>query len=336
MSAIGVICHLFLPEYSTIYAILLSLWGIAFIAVWKRQEFQLADSWHSIGSSKRSHKRPQFVPERIVRDAATGQEYLIYSPWKRWLVHLTLTLPVILFFATLVVLISVIILTTQIYTSEVYAGPYPSVVSMSPVLLYVLSLPQVSTLYNILVRQITHLENSRFVDEHEASLTRKSFILTFLLTHLSLFLVGAIYIPISDLILPFLSSQGVPHLTLSREAQANLLSPASLRGRVIYFCITGQVVNQASEVILPALSAWWNKRHIQKEIKKNASVNWGGLQDLDDDETTFEQKLQKRIKHALALPVYSLYEDFAELANQFADYNVQRILAFGAIMLCSK
>ncbi|KAI9334553.1 calcium-activated chloride channel-domain-containing protein [Obelidium mucronatum] len=271
ISALGVVCHLFLPQYSSLYAFAVSLWSIVFMVSWKRQEYLLADAWSCTDASIHAKKRSEFVPDRNIRDPLTGEIRFFFSPWKRWIVHFALTFPH-------------------------HFG-------------------------------ITRLDNAEYADDHTASLTRKSFILTFLLTHLSLLLVGAVYIPLSDKILPFLSALGIPHLDLSLETQANLLSPASLQERVAYFCLTGQVVNQVVEVVIPAVTSWWSKRSIQKQITKNAAVqksnnenseHKNGWEKSNEDIETIEQKLQKRINHALSLPVYSLYDDFAELANQFA------------------
>ncbi|KAJ3058461.1 hypothetical protein HDU99_006795 [Rhizoclosmatium hyalinum] len=76
--------------------------------------------------------------------------------------------------------------------------------------------------------------------------------------------------------------------------------------------MTGQVVNQATEVLLPYLQSLYTSHTLKKKLSKQGIVN------EDDDSETIEQKIRKRVVKALSLPEYNLYYDYAELGNQFA------------------
>ncbi|KAJ3068657.1 hypothetical protein HDU98_008203 [Podochytrium sp. JEL0797] len=327
IAIVGLICHKFVRPFSTFYAIALSIWSIVFLTAWKRQQFLLADSWNSQNAQK-LNKRHDFVPDHTIRDPATGLSIPTYTFWKRWIVHAGMTVPLVLAFIVLVVFFSAVILILQIFFTQVYNGPYKQVLSMSPVLLQVLTLPHIAAVYHRLSLRTTRLENSESTDDHSASLARKSFLVSFLLTHLSLFLVAACYIPVSDRLLPWLSACGVP---VGGDVQIlNLLGPESLKGRVVYFCVTGQVVGQLTEVGIPTLMAWWNSRAIAKKEEESGELKMGGVASGKEgeknsplvvsgkEEVGEEEGLRVRIRQALALPRYEIYEDYAELANQFA------------------
>ncbi|KAJ3293455.1 hypothetical protein HDU79_000332 [Rhizoclosmatium sp. JEL0117] len=124
LASVGVLAHLFLTEYSAYYAVFLTLWGVTFLVSWKRQESSLAEMWHSKPESP-SWKRPEFKSDQSARQGIVPESY---SFWKRWIVHIFLTGPIVLLFAGLVALASAVILMMQVYTADFYDGPYKSVV----------------------------------------------------------------------------------------------------------------------------------------------------------------------------------------------------------------
>ncbi|KAJ3068892.1 hypothetical protein HDU98_008010 [Podochytrium sp. JEL0797] len=330
LAAFGFLAHFVLPSYSYTYAIVLSLWGIAFIAAWKRREVALAMLW---GSTSTDSDRPEFIPDRLEIDPQTSEPIPYYPFWKRWVVHAGYTAPMVLFFGTAVSLVSVLILVAEVFTAQVYEGPNKGLVKMLPILIYVLCLPLLQAVYMALSSYITNLENSQSVDSHNASLTRKAFIITSLLTQLSLFLTGIVFIPVSDLLVPYLAPQlthyGVAdHIVgLNATETRNLLSPSSLQEKVISFSIVNQIITQVIQVVIPAVLAWWNLRSLRaieqkeklaKEEKDNKeSSPLTPRVTLETVQLSADETLKLDIEKALALPVYNMYEDYAELANQF-------------------
>ncbi|KAI8609033.1 calcium-activated chloride channel-domain-containing protein, partial [Chytriomyces sp. MP71] len=316
IAIIGVAAYFFLDDYSTSYSLLLCMWSITFIVAWKRQQASLAESWGVVGTSKVDRDRPEFVPESYVVDPVSGETVGHYPIWKRLFVHAFATGPLIVLFVFLIAIVTMAILTVEVYTTAVYDGPYKQFVALTPVLLYVLSLPLISTLYFQLSKYLTDLENNETKDSYTTSLTRKSFILTCLLTQLSLLLVGLLYIPLSDLImqetvlLPLFRKWSSMHLHL--EAGRNLLTPAFLQERVLYFSVTAQVVNQLVEVLLPVVLAWVQAHILIQDPSKPTAA-----EPIQSTRETEVAALAKEIEDALAMPVYDMYDDYAELANQF-------------------
>ncbi|KAI9334530.1 calcium-activated chloride channel-domain-containing protein [Obelidium mucronatum] len=345
LSIFGVIAYLLFPAYSYTYSFVLCLWGIFFMVAWKRQEKYLADLWGSTSSDRVDTERPEFIPDRLDVDPKTNECVPYYPFWKRWIIHAGYTVPVIIVFGTAVTIVSFVIVLAEVFTAEVYQGPDKWLVKMLPILIYVLCLPLLQALYMKLSSWITKLENSQSVDSHTASFSRKAFIITCLLTQLSLFLTGVVYIPISDLLVPYvnpvLEQYGVSHhvVGLNATETRNLLSPSSLQTKVISFSITNQIINQAVQVLIPAILAWWSTstitkaelKDIEDERKEKATAADGAKKtssaaptgDIAFDASnepilSAEETMRLRIEKALVLPVYDQYDEYAELANQFA------------------
>ncbi|KAJ3121323.1 hypothetical protein HK100_012427 [Physocladia obscura] len=323
LAAFGAFAFLAFPQYSATYAVILCLWSVVFLAAWKKQEAGLADLWGVNFADRVDKERPEFIPDSVEIDSTSGQPILHYPFWKRWIIHAGYTLPAILIFAAAVIFVSVVILTTEVYTAEVYNGPNKAFVKLIPMIIYVLCLPLLQALYNALSVYITNLENSQSIDAHNASLTNKTFIITCLLTQLSLLLTGLVYIPASDLIMPYLEpllvANGITHHEVV-DATRNLLSPAALRVKVVTYSITNQILNQAVQVILPSALAWWATRSVVNATKHEARKGETDekKEDLTHNTEEEDRELRFRIERAISLPKYSLYDDYAVLANQFA------------------
>ncbi|KAJ3089111.1 hypothetical protein HK100_007853 [Physocladia obscura] len=340
LAAVGTVAQLLFPAYSHLYAALLALWSIGFLQIWSRQERLLADKWRvdsngdGDGDGDTDNARQDFLPDYYypvtLNDNSTT--YVPYYPfWKRWLVHGLCTLPLILAFAAAVSAVSAVILVAEVYSTQLYLGPNPFF-KLLPNVIYAASLPLLQLIYNALSKEITTLENSQSSTDHTASLTTKTFIITLLLTQLPLILTGLVFVPVSDLILPFihpyLLSYGVTHADIANLSQ-NLLSPASLRDKVFGFAVTSQILGQLAEVLGPVALAWYSTWTIQiSEKTKEQDVAEAKKQREEKEETEDDATLQRqvqqqetlrlRIEKELALPEYNPYDDYAELANQFA------------------
>ena len=121
----GICAWLLLGQFSPIYAIVQSLWGIVFIEYWKKQETDLAVQWGVRGASKLQRKRPAFKHERVVKDPITGEDIKIYSPVKR-LARQLLQVPFAITVAAVLGSLIAGCFAIEIFISEVYDGPFKS------------------------------------------------------------------------------------------------------------------------------------------------------------------------------------------------------------------
>jgi anoctamin-10 len=124
-AAFGFCAWVLLGQFSPIYAIVQSLWGIVFIEYWKKQETDLAVQWGVRGVSKIQHKRPAFKHESVVKDPITGEDVKVYSPIKR-LARQLLQVPFAITVAAVLGSLIAGCFAIEIFISEVYDGPFKS------------------------------------------------------------------------------------------------------------------------------------------------------------------------------------------------------------------
>ncbi|KAJ3222819.1 hypothetical protein HDU81_009597 [Chytriomyces hyalinus] len=311
----GFVTYFIFPAFNPGYATALPIWAVGFTVLWKRREVFLAESWGAKGASKTDKDRPEFIPDGFNPDPVTGELIPFYPFWKRWAVHLGLTLPMVVLFSSAVVFISTIIISVEVYMETVYQGPYKAFGSVVPIVIYGLSLPLISMLYFMLSKVITNLENSQSKDSHMASLSRKSFIMTLSLIQLPLFLSGLVFIPFSDFVLPLMNDAGVKGIDITAQA-SNVMSPASLQRRVIDFAVMSQLATQVMDLALPPLIALVKSKVFPVPAAPAALI--GSTVEGGDERQKFIRELAKEIQENMALPEYNIYDEYAKVANQFA------------------
>lgn len=130
-AAFGISSWILLGQFSSFYAIVNCLLTLTFTEYWKYQEADLGIRWGVKGVSAIQEKRKEFQHEREVRDPITGETVKVFPATKR-LSRQLLQLP----FAVLASLALGVIIATcfgiEIFLSEVYHGPFKSVLVKWP------------------------------------------------------------------------------------------------------------------------------------------------------------------------------------------------------------
>ena len=125
-AAFGFSSWVLLGHFSPVYAIVNSLWCVTFVEYWKHQEVDLAVRWGVKGVSAIQEKRREFAHEKEIKDPITGETVQIFPATTR-LGRQLLQLP----FAIIACLALGTIIATcfgiEIFLSEVYNGPFKSV-----------------------------------------------------------------------------------------------------------------------------------------------------------------------------------------------------------------
>ncbi|KAI8854382.1 calcium-activated chloride channel-domain-containing protein [Chytridium lagenaria] len=134
VSVISLFFYFFAPTYSPIYAVILIVWSAAFVVLWRREAILLAHRWGTLNQGSAAKTRPNFRPDKIHVDVATGERVPYYPEWKRMLARAVLTLPIILFFTALISIVSLAILVVEVFFTDYYDGPFKSILAMVPVL----------------------------------------------------------------------------------------------------------------------------------------------------------------------------------------------------------
>jgi len=117
-------------------------WSLFFVEGWRQRERVLAVRWGTYRVNTVSRKRTQFKGTATVKDPLTG-EATRAQPW--WLkdVRAITSLPVILFFGTILSLLISAIFTLEVILNEVYRGPGKQYLSLLPTVLFAGLVPQV-------------------------------------------------------------------------------------------------------------------------------------------------------------------------------------------------
>ena len=125
-AAFGFSSWVLLGHFSSIYAIVNCLWSVVFIEYWKRQEIDLGVRWGVKGVSAIQEKRREFQHEKEIKDPITGETVQVFPATKR-LYRQLLQLP---FTVVASMALGIIIATCfgiEIFLSEVYNGPFKSI-----------------------------------------------------------------------------------------------------------------------------------------------------------------------------------------------------------------
>jgi len=171
--------------------------------------------------------------------------------------------------------------------------------------------PGINIIYNRIARQLNEYENHETESYHEYNLSQKIFIANFLIGYLSLFFIGWVYIPYNNELAEFFHDLAE---ILGLSITVKPVGSERLKNELKYFIITAQVINFVTEVVLP-YALRYGEHCVQKakSLSNTSSDNNGG----NEDEVAF----LKRVKKEVDLPVYDIYEDYAEMILQVRSVN---------------
>ena len=185
-------------------------------------------------------------------------------------------------------------------------------------------------LLGILTKLATNLndfENHETDIAYDTALTQKVFILNFITSYLPIFLTAFVYVPFASDLVPYLDVFSVtvqPLAADSKETRAPeagnfQINPSRLRKQVIYFVVTAQIVNQATEVLVPYLKRRGfakYKDYKSKQAIKAAKGN-GTSSDPFLDDPPEEIEFLKRVRSEAELDEYSVTDDLREMVMQY-------------------
>jgi len=158
---------------------------------------------------------------------------------------------------------------------------------------------------------------------YESAMVQKVFVLNFITSYLPIFLTAFIYVPFATVLVPYLDVfQWVVKSFAENEKQmatrnvAFQINPDRLKKQVIYFSVTGQIVNFMLEVVVPYVE----RKIFQtvKQVKANSAAKRGGISDDHaDNDVPEEAAFLARIRNEAELGVYDVTDDFREMIVQF-------------------
>lgn len=151
---------------------------------------------------------------------------------------------------------------------------------------------------------------------HQAAFVQKIFVINFITSYLPAFLTAFVYVPFGKVLVPYLdvfqltaqkfTAEGTPLPTKSWE-----INPNRLTQQVIYFTVTAQIINFATEVIVP-----YAKRKAFKTVERVQS----GLSERTEDQVRDapeEAEFLARVRNEAELDEYDVAIDYREMVIQF-------------------
>ncbi|KAL9102088.1 MAG: hypothetical protein Q9163_002737 [Psora crenata] len=318
----GFSCWVLLGYFSSIYAIVNGLWCIVFLEYWKRQELDLGVRWGVRGVSAIQEKRREFQHEKEIRDPITGETVQIFPATKR-LGRQLLQIPFALGASLVLGTVIATCFGIEIFLSEVYNGPFKSILVFLPTILLTGLIPTLSTVLTKLASRLTDYENYETTDSHESAMTQKIFVLNFITSYLPIFLTAFVYVPFGSFIVPYLDvfqltakpfAENEKQLTTPKSGFE--INPGRLRKQVIYFTVTAQIVSFAMETIVPYVKRR-GFREYQEMKSKRAARKGGATPNIAANDAPEEAEFLARVRSEAELDVYDVTADLREMVVQF-------------------
>jgi anoctamin-10 len=143
---------------------------------------------------------------------------------------------------------------------------------------------------------------------------QKIFVLNFITSYLGIILTAFVYVPFGQVLVPYLDIFKATAQKFTAEGTALPtknweINPDRLTKQIIYFTVTAQVVNFATEVIVPKV-----KRKVTKTVEQVAEKNGNGPAIKDVPE---EHSFLKRVRDEAELDQYDVTVDYREMIIQF-------------------
>lgn len=319
-AAFGFASWLFLGSFSPIYGLVSAVWCTVFTEYWRHQEQDLAVRWGVRNVSKIDTRHRDFVPEKTITDPITGENVGFFASSKRFqrqLLQVPFALTVVLCLGTVIVTCFGI----EVFISEVYNGPLKSVLVFIPTGILTTVNPILVTILTQFATRLNQFENYDTQSAYETALTRKIFVMNFILSYLGIFLTAFVYVPFGTVIVPYLDIFNVAVRPFAEDEKqlhhtnpSWSINPDRLRKQVIYFTVTAQLVNLGMELIVPYLKrrgfAWFKQMQSER-----ASKNGGAAVSANDppEDAAFLERVRKEAE----LDVYDVTTDLREMVLQF-------------------
>ncbi|KAJ9395203.1 hypothetical protein DTO282F9_7861 [Paecilomyces variotii] len=326
-AAFGFSCWLLLGHFSVIYTIGNCLFCLVFVEYWKRQETDLSIRWQTKGVSVLLTRRREFKPDKVVTDEVTGEKKCIFPATKR-LSRQLLQVPFAFLAVTALGAIIATCFAIEIFISEIYNGPLKTYLVFIPTILLSALVPTISAVLVNVATRLNDLENYETQESYDVALTRKIFVLNFIVSYLPIILTAFVYVPFARLIVPYLDvfQLTVRPFVSKDEVQAVTefhIDPDRLRKQVIYFTVTAQIVNFAMETIVPyAKRKLFLKYKEYSDERKNGTPGGKGEEQEQKLKATFddppeEEDFLVRVRRQAELSEYEVTDDLREMCIQF-------------------
>ena len=148
---------------------------------------------------------------------------------------------------------------------------------------------------------------------YQAALIQKQFVLNFITSYMPLLFTAFVYIPFGNVLVPFLEfwRKTAQMITMSEKplpTQEFNINPGRISSQMFYFTVTAQIVNLATEVIVPYVK--------RKALAKANEFQSKGEKQQPNDHVEEVDFLQ-RVRDESRLETYDVSGDYREMVMQF-------------------
>lgn len=168
---------------------------------------------------------------------------------------------------------------------------------------------------------LTDYENHETSGAHETALVQKMFVLDFITSFLPIFLTAFVYVPFGNTIVPHLDL--LPWIVKISGCKEDCMvktefsvDPERLKYQIIYFAISGQLMNFINEMVVPFLKRFGSHRVKRFQDGKYSKMSWNKSQTNYDD-IEEEASFLARVRSEAELDDYDVNTDFREMCEQF-------------------
>ncbi|XP_066908077.1 anoctamin-7 isoform X1 [Halyomorpha halys] len=287
------LAYLFDHPGTVFYAVFVSFWAVTFLEYWKRKSASLAHHWDCMGFQDEIERpRPEFAARApfLERNPVTGIQEPSFPRSLRnkriaaglGIVFLMISLVIIFIVA---VIIYRVLVSIPLFQNATFRSQAQAIANMSGAVVNLFLIMAMSRIYEKLAYRLTSWEMHRTQTEFDDNLTFKVFIFQFVNYYSSIFYIA------------FFKGRFVGYpgnytliINLRNEDCSAGGCLIELAQQLAVIMIGKQIINNAQEIIVPKLKAWWHNKQVK--LPKKRRTRWEEDYGLVDYEGLFEEYLE--------------------------------------------
>ncbi|KAE8749817.1 hypothetical protein FOCC_FOCC003555 [Frankliniella occidentalis] len=329
------LAYLFDHPGTVFYAIFISLWAVTFLEYWKRKCASLAHHWDCTGFQEEEERpRPEFAARApfLERNPVTGVREPSFPASLRTkrvaagigIIFLMMSLVIIFIVA---VIIYRVLVSIPLFQNATFRSQAQSIANLTGAVVNLVLIMAMSRVYEKLAFRLTSWEMHRTQTEFDDNLTFKVFIFQFVNFYSSIFYIA------------FFKGRFVGYpgnytliLRLRNEDCSAGGCLIELAQQLAVIMIGKQMINNAQELLVPKLKAWWQKKQV-KLPRKRDKTRWEEDYQLIDSEGLFQEYLEMVLQFGFITifvaafplaPLFALLNNWVEIrldAHKLYEYH---------------
>lgn len=310
ISVFGIISWYFLGNFSLIYAIINLFIGLTCYLCIYASEKKLKNDWNLNNISK--------------TETIRLEEDDLIPKWKI-LLRQVCFIPITLSSATALFTTQFICFLIEIFLTEIYQGPFKSILALVPTILVIVLVPVVTIIYGVVAKKYLAFEKNPTQESENKSLIVKMFLFNCLAAYAPLLITSFIYLPIGYCLDPYLQTikailskatsayNYIPNIpTLESEYKVNSMRMSS---QIFYFMVINQVVGTFVEFAVPIiLSKVLSIGKIASILGTPASSKKLDFKKLDNEE---EHEFLELVRLQFSKPEVNIDDDYRQNVLQY-------------------